>query len=119
MRTDARTRGSWLSVALLALTPWLVACPDELGSCDETSASEVVYSTRGALVATKGQALLHDSCGQGVFCHATKAKGDARYLAPASMNYDMLPVPTGWPQVIEQRDAIWHSILSGNMPPGH
>ncbi len=119
MRTKTRNWTGYVAPAVLMLLPWLPACRDSLGPCDEAAARELVYSTQGALVATKGQALLHDSCGQGVFCHAAAAKGDARYLAPTGMDYDMLPVPNGWPQVIYQRDAILQSVVSGNMPPGH
>ncbi len=93
------------------------ACADDLGKCDPQAASEVVYSSQG-LAATKGQALVHDSCGQGVFCHSAAATRAARYGAPAGMNFDTLPSPLGWPNIIDRRDAIWKAVRNGTMPPG-
>lgn len=91
-------------------------CGDDLGECDRAAAEEVVFS-RDGLVATKGQALIHDSCGNGAYCHSSAAKLDDRYGAQAGLNFDMLPVPNGWPEVMENRDEIWEVVLDGDMPP--
>lgn len=95
----------------------LAGCGNDLEECDRAAAEEIVFSRQG-LVATKGQALMHDSCGNGAFCHSAAATGDSRHGVPASMNFDVLPVPTGWPKIMEKRDDIWDEVLSGHMPPG-
>jgi hypothetical protein len=92
-------------------------CGNSLGDCDHAAAEELVYSSNG-MVATKGQALIHDSCGNSAFCHSSAATGDARYGAPAGMNFDMLPAPTGWPELVDRREHGWDLIESGDMPPG-
>jgi hypothetical protein len=89
---------------------------EDLGDCDVQAAREIVYGRNG-LVATKGQALLHDSCGNAAFCHSANARRGNRYGAPADLNFDMLP-PTGWPRVVEDRDDVWNAISDGDMPPG-
>ena len=94
-----------------------LACGDELGECDQAAAEELVYG-RAGLVAVKGQALLHDSCGNAVFCHSSSARGEARHGAPAGMSFDMLPEATAWPRVVELREEIWDAVESGSMPPG-
>lgn len=91
-------------------------CNDDLGECDRAAAQEVVYG-RGGLVATKGQALVHDSCGNAAFCHSTAAKGSARYGAPLGLSFDMLPTPTGWPEIIKHRDDVWQLVHDESMPP--
>ena len=88
---------------------------EELGECDQAAADQIVYSAAG-LAATKGQALMHDSCGNGAFCHSSAAGGKLRWGAPGQLNFDMLP-PSGWPAVVEHRDEIWSSIADGQMPP--
>jgi hypothetical protein len=105
------------ALALLACLPaCLSACGDELGDCDQQAARELVYGRNG-LVATKGQALMHDACGNAAFCHSTGAQGDERFGAPATLDFDMLP-PTGWPKVVEDRGEIWSAVTDGAMPPG-
>lgn len=100
--------------ALLAFTG--AGCGNELGKCDKEAAQELVYG-RGNLVATKGQALIHDSCGQGATCHASAAEGKARHGAPHGLNFDMLPRASGLARVLEERESIWDTIQSGLMPP--
>lgn len=102
-------------VALLTTT-FAVACGEDLGDCDMQAAQQLVYG-RDGLVATKGQALMHDSCGNAAFCHSSAAKGDKRYGAPAGMDFDMMP-PTGWPEVADARETIWSAVSDGDMPPG-
>lgn len=91
-------------------------CGSDLGECDPDAARELVFSRQG-LVATKGQALLHDSCGNGAFCHSAAAKGGQRHGVPADLDFDMLPEPRGWPRVMELRESIWEVVVSGEMPP--
>jgi hypothetical protein len=95
----------------------LAACgSDDLGDCDEQAASELVYSESG-MVATKGQALAHDSCGNGVFCHSAGAQRAERFGAPARMNFDMLPSPRGLSELLDLREDAWSVVESGEMPP--
>jgi hypothetical protein len=105
------------AILQLGLTALLGACSDDIGDCDEVAAAELVYSQDG-LVATKGQAIAHDSCGNGAFCHSAAAEGAARYGAPVSLNFDLLPRPTGWPSLIDHRAEAWEQVESGHMPPG-
>ncbi len=101
-----------LSCSLLACA----ACGDELGTCDTAAAQELVYGQNG-LVATKGQALMHDSCGSGAFCHAANAEGANRYGAPKGLSFDTLPLPTHWPEIVNHRGSIWRTVEDGTMPP--
>lgn len=104
----------WLFAALLAS-----GCGGEdleVDECDQAAAEEVVFSQSG-LVATKGQALLHDTCGNGAFCHSSAAKGSDRHGVQAELNFDMLPTPAGWPKVMENREQIWEAVVDGDMPP--
>jgi len=103
-------------LAAAALASLGFACEDGLGECDLPAAQEVVYS-RSNLVATKGQALVHDSCGQGAFCHSAAASGSARRGVPASLNFDMLPRATGLKRVLELREEVWSTVHDGTMPP--
>lgn len=91
-------------------------CGDDLGECDRAAAQQLVYGQNG-LVATKGQALLHDACGSAAFCHSSRATGADRFGAPALLDFDMLPRPEGWPEVVRNREEIWKSVLDGSMPP--
>ncbi|MFT3922991.1 MAG: hypothetical protein QM778_10685 [Myxococcales bacterium] len=106
------------TVVMLALPVGLgLGCGDDLGECDDKAANELVYSNTWH-VATKGQALMNDSCGNGSFCHSVGATGDARGGVAKDLNFDMLPQPSGWPKVMDHRDGIWKSIANGTMPPG-
>ncbi len=104
-----------LTVCLLVSCLWM-ACGDELGECDRPAAKQLVYGRNG-LVATKGQALLHDSCGNAAFCHSSKAEGKDRYGAPSGLDFDTLPSPIHWPKVVDHRAEIWSAVLDGTMPP--
>jgi hypothetical protein len=103
----------WL---LLASTLGAIACGSDLGDRNPVAAKQLVYG-RGGLVATKGQALMHDSCGNAAFCHSSSANGADRQGAPGELDFDMLPAPVGWPTAIEHRDEIWEVVLAGEMPP--
>jgi hypothetical protein len=102
-------------LGLLALCA-LAGCDDGLGPCDQEAAEELVYG-RGGLVATKGQALTHESCGNGAFCHAQAATGPARYGAPHGMSFDMLPEASGWAELTSHAEAAWTLVRDGAMPP--
>lgn len=106
-------------IATLVLVALAACGGDDLGECDQEAAEQPVFG-RGGLVATKGQALVHDSCGQGAFCHSASARGDLRMGAPAGLDFDMLPAASGWPAVVERREEIWDAVQDGSMPPdGH
>ena len=116
MSTVAPCRGALAVLLTCAVVAGLSGCGRDLGSCDQNAASELVYGRNG-LVATKGQALMHDSCGNAAFCHSAAANGGKRFGAPAGLNFDMMP-PTGWPELVEHRDDIWSAVSDGTMPPG-
>jgi hypothetical protein len=101
---------------VLGLTLLLGACGNELGECNDDAARQLVYSSSG-LVATKGQALMHDSCGQGAFCHSAAATGSARQGAPLRLDFDVLPNPKSLSKIIDMRGGIWDQIDKGLMPP--
>lgn len=88
-----------------------------LGECDRAAAEELVFSPSGH-VATKGQALTNDSCGNAAFCHSAAATGDERFGAPSGMNFDMLPSPTGLLDLLDEAESAWHVVSEGEMPPG-
>lgn len=96
----------------------LGGCGDGLGDCDPVAAQELVYGRTNGLVATTGQALAHDSCGNGTFCHSAAARGKERLGAPAGMDFDMLPTPKGLESMREHAGRSWSSVDSGDMPPG-
>jgi hypothetical protein len=100
----------------LVLAFVLAACSDELGECNDDAARQLVYSSSG-LAATKGQALLHDSCGQGAFCHSAAASGSARQGAPLRLDFDVLPNPKSLSKIIDMRREIWEQVEDGLMPP--
>jgi len=102
-----------LAVASLAT---LNACGTDLGPCDMTKATEVVYkrgpNRTGCKVAagcdnsdtdptndqtlvtfylpyTSGQALAHSSCGNGGVCHSKAATGALRHGAPKGLDFDL------------------------------
>jgi hypothetical protein len=105
-----------LRTTLMAITAAMLGCEGDLGPCQEAAAQELVYG-RGGLVATKGQALMHDSCGNAAFCHSGSATGDARYGVPHGLDFDMLPAPGGWSAVREHEAEIWALVQDGEMPP--
>jgi hypothetical protein len=105
-------------LGLAALSCLAQGCDNDLGPCNEEAAQQLVYSSSG-LAATKGQALMHDSCGQGTFCHSTAARGAARFGAPLDLNYDVLPSPDALRKILDQRQMIWQQIDDGHMPPSN
>jgi hypothetical protein len=111
------SRGRWL--ATLSACAWALGgcAAGDLGECNQAAAQELVFSASG-MVATKGQALAHDSCGNGGFCHSAAARGNERHGAPAGMDFDMLPSPTGLDELLERADTAWGVVEGGDMPPG-
>jgi hypothetical protein len=108
-----RAQAALASIAVLALP----ACGQgDLGACDQEAAATLVYG-RGNLVATAGQALVHDSCGNGGFCHSSRAEGGNRMGAPMDFDFDMLPEPTGWMALMRRRHEVWRAVDEGSMPP--
>ena len=73
------------SVAAVSVT---AGCSTELGECDPDLARTVVYDETG-FPAYEGQAQVQVSCGNGAFCHAEGASGDARRGAPVSLDFDL------------------------------
>jgi Planctomycete cytochrome C len=107
------TRGALWFATTAAL---MAACGNDLGPCDPLSANELVYNRSGQ-AATKGQALTQDSCGNGAFCHARAATGNARYGAPAGLDFEMLPTPTGIGKLRGVAEDSWDLVRDGKMPP--
>lgn len=91
-------------------------CGNDLGECDEAAAERLVYG-RNRLVATPGQALAHDSCGNGAFCHSARAEGDNRVGAPHGLDFDMIPSATGWRTMLDYAEDAWAAVEDGSMPP--
>lgn len=105
-----------LLISSLAL-PFLFSCSSEIGECQNKEAAQQLVYGPGGSVATKGQALMHESCGQAAFCHSSGAKDSKRQGAPHGMDFDMLPSPTGLNDVFEHAENIWKQIEDGSMPP--
>jgi hypothetical protein len=105
--------GLLISLAL----PFLFACNSEIGECQNLEAAQQLVYGPGGSVATKGQALMHESCGQAAFCHSKGAQEMQRQGAPHGMDYDMLPSPTGLADIFEHAENVWKQIEDGSMPP--
>jgi hypothetical protein len=112
--TELPVKTRWLVALPLSL---LFACKSELGDCTNVEAARQLVYGPGNNVATKGQALMHESCGQAAFCHSSGAKESRRRGAPHGMDFDMLPRPIGLEGVFGFEDAIWTQIDEGMMPP--
>jgi hypothetical protein len=114
--------------AALALIP-LAGCLPDLGDCDESAARAVVYTADlDGFPAYEGQALLHRSCGSGVFCHSEQATGAMRNGAPVNLNFDLaLAGPDvesterlrrGQQSIVDHARQIMATIEGETMPPG-
>jgi hypothetical protein len=111
----------------LALSCCVVACGPDIGECDMSAATKVVYLNGVPFV--EGQALIHQSCSGGS-CHSTSAVGEARTGAPHGLNFDVAPVTksstakdlrvlrTGINEIRNEADELWAVIDGGSMPPG-
>jgi hypothetical protein len=112
----------WL--ALMNLT----GCAPDLGECDMPAAKKVVYSGAG-IPYYEGQALVHQSCANGV-CHAAAATRDFRVGAPHGLNFDVSPLqPTstagalsvltsGIDRIRDEAAELYDAVEGGEMPPG-
>lgn len=112
MRHSSYQRTYLVAIASAAT---LCGCED-LGECNDEAARQLVYGRNG-LVATKGQALAHDSCGNAAFCHSESAYGAERHGAPFGMNFDMLPEPSGRDSLFGARLTSWKLVRKDEMPP--
>jgi hypothetical protein len=102
-----RTQALAVCALVGALSVEISACSGgELDECEADAARELVYGRSGT-VATKGQALAHDSCGNGSFCHSQGATGNLRHGAPRGMNFDMIPSPIGLEDILKHRERSW------------
>ena len=95
-------------------------------------AARTVVHDEDGMPAYEGQAILRVSCGNGAFCHSAAATGDARFGAPAGLDFDMglasinaafnpegtTRLARGQANTAEWRSAIMDEIEAGRMPPG-
>lgn len=101
----------------------------DLGDCDLTGALEVVYTPTGQPMFA-GQAVLHTSCGGGVYCHSgPDLSTEARFGAPADLDYDLSLASTtatlnraehrrlsdNQHRVLADRQRIYDAILGGHV----
>ena len=112
-----------LVVALL-----LTGCEADLGTCDMTAATQLVYSSDGTPY-YEGQALVQQSCA-GSFCHVSTATGMNRFGAPHGLDFDVnVLVPqsqstsvsalqAGVAKIRDEANDMYGEIDDGAMPPG-
>ena len=121
------------------LTLGAMGCAPSLGECDPVKAKQVVFLDQGpnnpanGLPMYAGQALMQLSCGNGGFCHSAAANGDARYGAPAGLDFDVsVACPVGGAcegdaitrlarnqhRVFKDREDILRVLDNRTMPPG-
>jgi len=124
--TARMTRVNFPLFGALLLT-LLGGCVSQVGTdCDEPAARTIVYTADDqGLPMYAGQALIHQSCGYGAFCH-TESPVAERYGVPAGLDFDMeLAVGSddverlrrGQRRVYEHRDSIWTEVKARRMPP--
>jgi mono/diheme cytochrome c family protein len=106
----------------------IAGCADDLGTCDMTAATTVVYAPDGTPYYA-GQALVQVDCASGV-CHSAQAVGSGRIGAPHGLNFDVQPLGAGVDNSIigalrdgvssvrDEAGAMWSEIAGGTMPPG-
>lgn len=115
---------------LLCFVPVAGCQSVDLATCDMQAAKKVYFNLQGA-PAYSGQAIIQNSCGNGGFCHSKNAVKQARYGAPAGMDFDMMAITSldaadseteilreGWRSVFERREEVYHEVNGGRMPPG-
>ena len=119
-----------IHLAGLSVCAVVSGCLPDLGPCDPDAARAVVWDEQG-VPAFEGQALLHASCGRGVYCHSGIAEGSARFGAPRVLDFDVATLDVRLPsldgeeerlrvgvaRVREHRHRIYGSTESGDMPP--
>lgn len=115
------------SRGLGALLLSLADCTSDLGACDEAEARRIVFTDDEAgSPAYAGQALIHQSCGEGAFCHSPDIPAADRYGAPAGLDFD-LSLATDAPSVerlrrgqlelYRHRELAMRTVERGTMPP--
>jgi hypothetical protein len=118
------------SSLVVGLISWvaLAGCEADLGTCDMTLATQVVYSTAGTPY-YPGQAVVQQSCASGL-CHASGAVDASRVGAPHGLNFDVAPLTAqstsadiavfqaGLAKVRDESHDMWGEIDDGSMPPG-
>ena len=117
-----------LSFSVALAMSLLAGCETDLGKCDMTVATKVVYSTSGVPY-YEGQALVQQSCA-GSFCHADGAHNASRFGAPHGANFDVTPLTAmstpgelhvlsrGIERVRDEAGRVYDLVDSGEMPPG-
>jgi len=112
----------------LAFAALLAGCSVDLGACDMSVATHVVYDEAG-LPAYEGQSQLAVSCGNGSFCHSRAARGDDRFGAPAGLDFDVQlasadasagdleRLAAAISEVRDHRESIYLEVRTGRMPP--
>jgi hypothetical protein len=124
-----RVRSAWgLASALFAgANCVLSACGSDLGKCDMTAATVLVY--RGGVPHYEGQALVESRCAGG-FCHSASAMGASRFGVPAELDFDVPVVTAGHGLADVERhrkglaaigdfaDEMFSQVEAGTMPPG-
>jgi len=116
------------SLVALGVLAAASGCLPDLGECDEDLARSVVYTAdREGLPAYAGQALVHRSCGSGVFCHSERATGSLRNGAPFGLDFDLAlasdaesteRLRRGQLSVYEDRRILMFTMENESMPPG-
>lgn len=95
--------GRLLACLLLVLFTAALGCKRDLGECnldgltdDEPpreipgpAAFDIAYRLTDGLPMYEGQALVQSTCGDGTFCHAPAAVGEARIGVPGGLNFDV------------------------------
>jgi hypothetical protein len=112
----------------LVVVVLLAGCKADLGQCDMTAATQVVYAVDGTPY-YPGQALVQQSCA-GNYCHVSTAVGGSRFGAPHGLDFDLNvltaqspaeSVPAlehGISQVRDKAGDMYDAIQAGAMPPG-
>ncbi|MCG8557093.1 MAG: hypothetical protein MJD61_17680 [Proteobacteria bacterium] len=116
------------NLAILAIAVLGVGCGPDLGQCDMAHAVRVIYDAQG-MPYHEGQAMVHESCGGGNFCHSAAQAGKSRLGAPAGLDFDVRTQPPGASPLDVQRTqagaarvgewarAIWGQVEADLMPP--
>ncbi len=133
-------RGTLLLIAASATLAG-AGCRAELGECDQFAATQVVFLDTGVAASAQngvpmyaGQALMHSTCGSGLFCHTSDATDEERYGVPEGLFFDVhygcdegpcetddegiarLSASQG--TIVDYARAILTSVRNGRMPPG-
>lgn len=93
-RIDASSIRLLAGAVVFAASP--PSCRVDLPPCDPVAAREIVFldsedATSGdtGLPMYAGQALLHESCGGGAYCHSSAAEGAFRFGVPKGYDFDV------------------------------